>query len=225
MILSLLIILVTLVIFFWSIIVAASDAQGGIVYIVSMPVMLGLLWLGNKWSIRKKSRAGQIACKAMKVFYIGFIVFVFIPGLNEISFSIMNFTNKTFEKVTGVTPYKYFRQQNDIYGQVYDDAKTPDVIDMTTYKTSRDWDRVCFFGPETSDEEVQKIVGEAFKVSNFEGISDRIVTAVMFVDKDELSYPIAVSHKVADFSGLAGKCIMKEKARFRETPPGSKKYL
>ena len=71
---------------------------------------------------------------------------------------------------------------------MYDDAKTPDVIDMTTYKTSRDWDRVCFFGPETSDEEVQKIVGEAFKVSNFEGISDRLVTAVMFVDKDELRF-------------------------------------
>jgi len=127
----------------------------------------------------------------------------------------MDLTSKSFEVVMGKSPYKYFRDQNDIYGMLVKDIEqSPDDIDFSSYHTGRDWDAVCIFNSNDINK-TKEIIGPKFDSRYFnEIIKTKKVNLLAFMDDKDLSFQIYFPKEKADFPFSSGKCFPKQMARF-----------
>lgn len=95
--------------FIYSGFIAASDAQGAILYIFTLPIMAGLLTVGV---VLAKDAAGvRKILYAEAIFLVLFVAAAFIPQLRFISDGVIGGISKSFEAITGQTPYVWSRSR------------------------------------------------------------------------------------------------------------------
>lgn len=226
MILAIGFLIISLGVFLFGCFAAASDAQGAILFIFIIPVILGLLGYNIYWSRKNFKRTINVISISGFVFTTLFVVFAFVPGLNLFPATVVGFVSKGFELVTGQTPYAWTREKNDVLALVNRDLKTPESMDMSTYKTSRDWKRVCFMGPYTTDEAASKILGYKYPLSQISSVnSSDSITTLAFSDDKTIVYFLDYPRSIADFHKLSGQCVEKRKAKFKQEMTGSKVYI
>lgn len=97
-------------IFVMSAVITASDAQGAIIFIFSLPVLAVLLFLGHFLSHKRSPIRTIIFLET--IFLILFVTSAFVPSFNFFSQSIVSGISKGFEHVTGMTPYEWGRQSS-----------------------------------------------------------------------------------------------------------------
>jgi hypothetical protein len=87
------------------------------------------------------------------------------------------------------------------------------------------WEKVCVFGPYTSDEQVDAVTGirgaakRAYDIRSSDGIN-----VLMFIERGQVIESVAHPRRHGDFGPeLVRKCYLKEEAVFivREPPTGS----
>lgn len=199
MILTIVFLILALAAFLAGCVVAASDAQGAIFFIFVIPIVLGLLGYNIFWSRKNFNRIINVVSISGFIFTTLFVVFAFVPVLDQFPATVVGIVARGFEAMTGKSPYAWTRERNDIVVHVNRDLKTPEELNMSDYPVSKDWHRVCF---------------EARDVTN----------TLTYFYKDHEVYKLDYPKSLAEFSKLSGKCIPKEKAKFVESKKGSKDY-
>lgn len=218
-----------IVIFLFSCFVAAADGQGAMLFIVTFPVLFFLLYLAII-NTRKDQGAVQSIWKtgafwfsrATLVVSAAFLVFAFVPGLNLFTTALIGGVSFAFEGVTGKSPYTWVRERNHISVKIAKALKQSNgqKLDMRDLSVSYQWDKVCFFGPYTTDEAAQKVLQLSYdwklSANSKVGLSDG-VNALVFLhtyNKGGVSYVVDLNRAEADFVKLSGQCILKENANF-----------
>jgi len=99
------------------------------------------------------------------------------------------------------------------------------VVDLASIVPG-DWDRVCFLGPYSTDEDAELLLGHSWslKSNSSVGESDGI-SLLLFVRGDDVILAIDHPRNKGDFSQLDDQCFARSQARFKRVPDGGNGLL
>jgi hypothetical protein len=203
----------------FSCVAIASDPQGAFVLIATFPAMLALLSL-SAWLERGRRRWGTIAVAAL---VLPVFLFAPIPGLNLYTAAWVGGVSKAYELVRGETPYAASHRYDDLRALVLKALEGDQgTLDLRGLHARYDWNRLCIFGPYTTDDAAREISGlpADWPLSTYSrvGLDDGVHALVLIGDR----YPVAVAdlpRNVAEFAE-PNTCLRKEDALFRRGADG-----
>lgn len=202
--------ILTLLIFLFSCIVTVSDGQGALIFIVTIPAMILLLissWFAARaiGESEKFSFRLEIVPQIFAVLLLLFFTASFVPGLNKIPESFLGLVNTSFEAVTGKTPYTYIRERNSFANLLSRDIeRTRDkYIDFSILDVTFAWDKVCIFGPYTSNAKAKSILNLNWNIEEQSKVSqDDSINALVFLFEGEVSGVVDLKRSIVDFKDL-----------------------
>jgi hypothetical protein len=211
--------LTAVIIFLASCVIALSDGQGAIVFILSIPVMSGLLFLAGllcrKITVKQNSffRLEYIP-KCFFGFLVLFFVFLFIPGLQKLPVSFLECVGKTFAQATGKTPYAFFKDRASFANKLSKAIKRSNGINFSDFDVTFAWDKVCILSPYTNNEKANQVLKMEFNIEERSQIhqSDSI-NALVFLFQGDVNQVVDLKRSIADFKVL-DVCYARESARF-----------
>ena len=204
-----------LILFLGSCWIAASDAQGGIVFILALPLAAALLAgssvLAGRGNWLRYLAYGLLSYLAL--FFLG----AFLPFVSLVNSATMDAVVFVSRKVTGQTPYQATHAKHDVRKMLEAELERTgkSEIDFANIRTGWDWHRVCIFGPYTTNTAAAETLG--FKGWDMEKYSQIAVSDSVqifaFVDSKEgvVRYSAELTRAQGDFAALGGKCFGKEK--------------
>lgn len=198
--------------------ITATDGQGGVVFIVTFPLMILLTFINLKLGKKFNSRRLIFLSKVIFVFFAIFFSSLFISPLQFVPAFFIGSVSFSFEKITGKSPYKWVRERNDMVAAL--DKKIignqEKWIDLSDINLRYDWERVCFFGPYTKFSEIKSTLGFDWDPAMYTTIneSDSINTLVFFEGKS-ISYVVNYPRNKADFISLSRQCFDRKMAKFK----------
>jgi len=209
-----LIILTVAAAFVFSCFAAASDGQGAIVFLLSVPLSLLLLALGLFLAIRKPVPGSvrilaAVLC-AEGAFLLLFLVSAVTPPLGSFADGTMGVVSGGFEALTGLRPYAWVRRNQELAGRIERGVSdAPGGVSAELLSPGKEWERLCFFGPYTDDAAAAKTLGflsATMQRSRVRG-SDAY-TALVYLGKDgSVLELVDVKRSSLDFSPLSGSCL------------------
>lgn len=218
-------------IFIGSCVITLSDAQGALVFIFSIPVIVVLLFfavlLSRKLNLNKKSvlRVDYFP-KGFICFLILFFLFSFIPVLRKAPDAFMEYVGKTFTLITGKTPYSFFKDRSSFPSKLGAALKVQNKIDFSVLDVTFAWDKVCIFGPYTNNEKAKSVLNFAWNIEERSEIhfSDSI-NALVFLYQGSVNQVVDLKRSIVDFRNL-DICLSREGTHFElEADPNGLKYL
>jgi cytochrome c oxidase subunit IV len=105
-------IVLTPLLFIFSCYVAASDAQGAILFLFTLPIMFLMSGLGFMWMREKKLKLVQNIFLGYIIYLSLFVLTAFLPGPFSLPSHSIRAVSKTFEFFTGETPYARERRKS-----------------------------------------------------------------------------------------------------------------
>lgn len=217
--LSLFLILISVAIFLGSCWVTATDGQGALVFIVTLPLS-ALLFLFALLLTRHQAEgvlrsALRFLSWAGMAFLVLFFASVFVPPLRVLPDSLIGMVSKAFQAYTGMTPYAFVRVKHDVKRMLTAElARTGGKeIDLSRLETGYEWDKACVFGPYTDHHAATKALGFGdWNIETYSQIktSDSI-DAFVFVNSGthHVPYVADIPRSAGDFAGLSGRCFGK----------------
>lgn len=211
-----------ILIFLFSCVVTLSDAQGGIIFILSLPVMGVLLLLAWVLAVKMRRLFG-INIRFEKIpqifgaLLMAFFVLLFIPGLNLLPTSLMAGVGYSFKTLTGKSPYTYFRDRKSFPNLLSKQIADPNAkeIDFGSLDVSYAWDKICIFGPYTNNKQAKDVLQIDWNIEERSVIaSSDSVNALVFLYEGKVNHVEDMSRSIADFSQL-DYCIDRAKAKFQ----------
>lgn len=200
--------------FIFSCIAAASDAQGAVVFLLSVPFSLLLLTLGLFFAVRKPvPRSGRVLAAilgAEGAFLLLFLVSAVTPPLGSFAAAAMSVVSKGFTAVTGLSPYAWARRNQELAGRIERGlGEAPEVISAELLSPGKDWERLCFFGPYTDDAAAAKTLGFLSATMERSRVRDSdAFTALVYLGKDgSVLELVDVRRSSLDFTPLSGSCL------------------
>lgn len=217
----LLLTLLTVIIFLASCVIALTDGQGALVFVVSIPAMLILLLCALLFS--RKLRAINHSTwridyfpKFVSVLLIAFFTFLFIPGLKKLPDSFMNLVETTFTHATGMTPYTFFKERASFSNKLSAQLKkeTHKTVIFSDLDVTFAWDTVCIFGPYTNNEKAKSVLNMNWNIEERSEIhfSDS-VNALVFLYQERVNQVVDLKRGIADFTDL-DMCLNRNQANF-----------
>jgi hypothetical protein len=204
--------------------VAASDAQGALVFIFLGPVALllfGIAWLIARLALRshaRLSRALSWSSIAGLAFVAAFFVSAFIPPLRAFPEGVIGGVAAGYKAVTGETPYAAAHKGHDVKGLIRGElARTQGArLDLSRLATARPWDRVCVFGPHTDNAAARAVLGFGnWDIETYSRIATSdAIAALVFIDGRRVSYVVEQPRAEADFAKLTRRCFARAAAVF-----------
>jgi hypothetical protein len=203
---------------------AASDAQGAILFLFSGPVTLLLLAVAVVFGLLTR-REGKATVGALiwlsgaeLVFVILFFACAFIPPLRGFPEGVIDAVSRGYQAITGESPYATAHKGHDVTGMIRAELEFSKGrrINLARIRTRNDWDRVCIFGPYTTNAAALPVLGTGdwdIERLNRISVSDSIST-LMFMNGKAASYAIDFPRAEADFAKLTLRCFPRAAAVF-----------
>lgn len=221
-ILSVVALLVATVVFVYSCYVAASDAQGAILFIFSGPVILVLL-LGAVVTGLLARRAGAGSALAWLsgaglAFSIAFFAAAFFAPLRAFPDGVIGAVAWGYQAFSGESPATAAHKGHDVTGMIRAELEFSkgQRIDLSRLRTRNDWDRVCIFGPYTGNAAARSVLGtDVWDIEKYNRISTSdSISTLIFMNGKSVSYAIDFPRGEADFAKLTLRCVPRASAVF-----------
>ena len=105
-------------------------------------------------------------------------------------------------------------------------SKGPGTRLVVAEHTKFTWDKVCIFGPYTTDDKVDSLTGIQGAASHAHGIrSSDSINVLMFVKSAGIAASVALGRNQGDFGPeVVGKCYPREQAIFSIRTPSPNRY-
>jgi hypothetical protein len=193
--------------FIAAVLIAASDAQGAFIYFLALPVCALLLVIGCLLSERKSVYRRIIWVEGLFLFV--FVLSSFIPPLRFLPNSVSYGVVKGFEQITGISPYVWAKQNSQSARELTDALKqAKDELTISQMSAVLGWDRLCIFGPYSTEEDAAKALGyfSATLAQSRVRESDS-VSALVFANGKGTLAVIDVNRSVLDFTPLSRTCL------------------
>ena len=212
----------TVLLFLFSCLVTLTDGQGALIFIFSIPAMalllLSALVLGR--NITKTQNLGfklDAIPKVFATFLIVFFVTAFIPVLNKAPQAFLGLLGKTFESMTGKSPYQYARDRKslpNLLSQRLSDQNTKQIA-FSELGVTFAWDKVCIFPPYTDKNKAKAILNLDWNIEERSEIqhSDSI-NALVFLYQGKVNTVVDLKRSIADFKD-ANLCLERDQANFQ----------
>jgi hypothetical protein len=224
-------ILIALISFLGSVILISADGQGAFVFIVTIPVIF-LSLLVSRYFIKKLKPALSFKFLNFLNYSVVFLISVFfidafiIPKQPISDFMIRQSANG-FGLVMGMRPYFYFNQNRKTINALEKHFESiGDELTAQDLDIGKDWSRICFLKPYSTEEEAAKVLGyyAATMERTQTKYSDSYV-ALVFLSPEYTLDVLDISRGKLDFIDLASQCIAKENFPLKiiESPPSLKK--
>lgn len=223
--------LIAAFIFLASCVVAQSDGQGALVFIFSIPLMAALLTFAIFLSRKKETQKYAFfpianVPKILACFIVLFFASAFVPGLRKAPELVMDLVGNMFSRVTGKTPYAFFKDRASFQNKLENALKLQTKINFSDLGVTFAWDTVCIFGPYTSKDKAEQILKFEWNIEERSEIhfSDSI-NALVFLYQGSVNQVVDLKRGIADFKNQ-DTCISREKAIFElEIDPNGLKSL
>lgn len=204
-------------VFIFSLIIMTTDGQGVFVFIITLPIIIGLsafsIYISGKLNDPRK-----YFLRFSKVVIIGLCLFSIsglIPVVNKVPIASIEFLIQGFTLVTGKTPRQYFKDRNDLEKLIQTNLSISGgtKLDFSKIDTAYNWNRLCIFTPYTADSVADQLVGANLNLSMYSDIasSDGIHVVAIF-DKNSLVNYINLKRSVIDFDFKDSVCVSRADA-------------
>lgn len=213
--------------FIFSCVVTLSDAQGAFVFIFTIPIMVAALAIsyvsGRK--LAKLQHTFRSIYKIPVFISLAFILFFlcsFISVLRPLPDTVLKFVGVTFESVTGMSPYLYFKTKKSFTYLLSEKLKETDQskISFSEMDVSFAWDRVCIFGPYTNKDKARLVLNLDFDIEKRSGIHVLdSVNALVFLFEGKVNQVVDLERSIVDFSEV-DMCYDRNNATFKITLDG-----
>lgn len=213
--------LLALTLFLFSCIVTLSDGQGVFVFIFSLPIigiLLSLSWfLSARWTSSFPGRSVFIFLpRGIFGGILVFFVLMMVPGLNLIPSGFLSFVGKSFESVTGKSPYVYFRERKSFPVLLENKLNQEPIqtLNLSDLDVTYAWDEICIFGPYTNNEKAKSVLKLEWNIEDFSDIaSSDSVNALVFLYQGKVNKVVDLKRSLVDFDDL-DRCSLREKTQF-----------
>lgn len=229
-VLPLLLIIISIILFLGSCFITATDGQGGIVFIFSLPIMIFLLAFARLQTKKNNQKFVTTFIHSFFIFLALFFGSLFLGRFSVIPSIVIGGVSKVFEHFSGKTPYKWARDRNDMMKAITEKMnKNALELNLSEIKLVYNWDKVCFFGPYSDEKFVNKTIGFEWPLKLYSKISESdSINLILFIeDNRSVSYAINFPRGQAEFVELSGKCFKTLEARFKgiSQEQGAIKYV
>jgi hypothetical protein len=202
--------------FLWSCLMTAADGQGAIVFLLTGPVMLLLFGVGLflVWRIPPAASAtrrvlfgalgGELLIIAL--FFAG----VVIPPLRGFPDLVIGGVSRGFERVTGVSPYVWVRQDRALAERLNRTlAESGAQVTHEQISRGKPWHRLCFFGPYTDDAAAADVLGFLASTLKRSRVRDSdAFVALVFLDEEGVVLDVIdVRRDALDLVALSRSCL------------------
>lgn len=210
---------------------AASDAQGGLVFIFLGPFILLLLiiaYLIARLAMRASpalAAAVTWSAAAGLAFVVAFFMSALIPGLRAFPRAVVGAVASGYEMATGETPYVAVRKGNDVQAMIREALAQSGGkrLDFASLPAARPWDRMCVLGPRTDNAAARPVLGlKGWDIEMYSKIaSSDGIAALVFINGDRVSYVVELPRSEADLAPLSKHCYARDAAVFERTAGAS----
>lgn len=211
--------LITLIVFLASCVIALTDGQGALVFIVSIPAMAALLfcasWLSQKIKMTQDSMwRFDYVPKVCAAFLTLFFISSFVPVLREVPDAFMKVVGKTFTYATGKTPYVFFKDRASFPNRLSNELEEEKEIILSNLDVTFAWDRICIFGPYTNNEKAKSVLHLNWNIEERSHIhfSDSI-NALVFLFQGNVNHVVDLKRNIVDFKDI-DICLDRNQANF-----------
>lgn len=215
------------VVFLYCCFAAASDAQGAVIFVLGGPIVLGVLFVALFCARRLQRDIPALGAilkwisAAGLAFVVLFFVCAFAGPLRAFPNAVIGTVAAAYTAMTGETPYAAAHAKQDVLSMMRNDLarRQGRELDLAHLPTSRDWDRVCIFGPHTDNATASAVLGlKNWDIETYSKIatSDAISTLV-FVAGRHVEYVVEFPNDEGSFAKLGRQCFPREKATFLRT--------
>lgn len=213
--------LLSLVVFIGSCIITLSDGQGALIFIFSIPILF--LLQAVAFLISKKLMAMETHTKRLvlvpivfSILVLMFIVTSFIPYLQKIPHTFLEFVGTSFTTITSKTPYTYFKERSSFENKLTSELANPELqsIQFSELDVTFAWDTLCLFGPYTNNQKARSILKLDWNIEERSQIhaSDSI-NALVFLYQGKVNKVIDLKRSIADFQNLE-TCLDRTQTKF-----------
>lgn len=221
------------VLFLFSCFATATDGQGAIIFLFTLPVMLVLLFGARR--LMKDTETPRRLASASLFFLAAFFLSAPLPGLQLFPAAIVGGVAKTFEAFSGKTPYAWARAKHDAAGMVAKELERSggEELDLRKIPTGYAWDRLCLLPPYTTAQRAKAFlrISPDWPLSLYSKVEqDEGFVALVFLSEKE-RYPLYVvdlSRARADLADLKELCLPRAEAVFHrernDRNPSSRKF-
>ena len=157
---GILLLLLAVFLFLFSSVIAASDAQGAILFLFTLPLMLALLSLAALLT-RSRSRPVFYLNVFATIFLLLFISAAIFPGLRFIGEATIGGISRIYKNLFGLSPYQAHHGAKLDLPTLFEksiEAQGGDLLDLRKMEIFSSWNRVCLFDSRTDD---QREIGRA----------------------------------------------------------------
>lgn len=196
-------------IFLGSFLIALSDGQGAFVFVFSVPLWIMLFSAGfflvralPNDNLRVKRLLKATLALEIAVIVLSF----FFPG------PVTTGLAKAFENVTGFTPYVWTRLNRPLATRLNVQlAQAKNEITLAQISPGKPWNKLCIFGPYTTEEDAAKVLGfrSATMARSGARTSDAVVALVYFDGSGTVEI-VDVRRDALDLADLSRTCLSPE---------------
>ncbi len=210
--------------FLFSCFSAASDAQGAILFLFTTPLMSVLLVVGAlcAWRAEKQRapsgrqlRWGAITALTFLWLFIGAAA---IPRLRPFPEWVIGVVARGYEWMSGESPYAATHRGLDVLELIRTElvAQGGDRLDLGRLRTHSPWDRVCVFGPYSSDAAAQPILKvKDWSIERTSAIATSGgISLLVFIKGDAVVHQVEMPRREADLSAAGMRCFERDTAVF-----------
>ena len=213
--------LLTIAVFIFSCIITMSDAQGALVFVMAIPVMLGLLlaarFAGGRLDI---ARSPSTNLRQVPIYFLAFLILFFVtamvPGLRGFNSAVMDLIKRPFELATGKSPYSYFRERKSFANLLRQKLQeTNDShVDFDQIQVTFAWDKVCIFAPYTNNEKAKAILNMDWNIEGRSPVahSDSI-NCLVFIFQGKVNAVVDLDRSLVDFDH-SSQCYDRSETHF-----------
>lgn len=194
----------------FSCIVTASDGQGALIFIFTLPLMAVLLFVSQLLARHITKEAASFRPLLTTTIVLSwaqglFFVMLLIPGLQVVPQTAIGFLGKAFSAVTGKSPYAFFRDRKAFATLLAKELEQSEStsVDLGALEVTFAWDRVCILGPYTNNARAKEVMGLDFDLESRSDIehSDS-VNALVFLYEGKVNNVVDLKRGVTDFKVL-----------------------
>ena len=211
---------ITTCLFVGSCVIMLSDGQGALIFVFTIPAITALQFTAGLLGRRLKGQKQALGIvshipKVLTGLLLTFFVSAFIPGTRAVPEAFVSGVGNVFVRLTGKTPYAFFRERASFPVRLEEALKTQSEIRLGELDVSFAWDKVCIFGPYTNNQKARQVLGfdwdlEARSQIHF---SDSI-NALIFLYQGSVNQVVDLRRRIVDFKVL-DVCLPRPETTFK----------
>lgn len=208
-----------LYLFLFSAMAVSADAQGALIFAFTLVPMLGFLFCAAAIT-RAGPKALYRTAWGSLLFLAAFFLCLVLPGLNLFPAAVIQGVAIGYKQIYGESPYEAHHHTVNVAALLEKslEAQGGNSLDLRGLHLPYDWQRLCLFGPYTTDEAAVKAGGFPgdWPLSTYSrvGLDDGKV-AYVFVGEKYPAYVVDMPRNHFDVHESAGaKCYPRENAVF-----------